>query len=231
VARSAAVACVVGALTALVTFAGCDGNVIRLGNGPCLHAQVPSAEVLWVGDSWQLVPTGAEPHTEVRNLARVAGAIGPSDDYTIKAAAAATMATIAAQYTTEETSATKVKVLIMDGGTWDTITSNTSATVTSVADTFTQLLSTVATDGTVIAVIYFLTPELSGIPGVPELRPLLEQSCASSAVPCYFLDLQRFWTDPSAYNTATNPPVPTQAGASVIGDQIWAIMQANCIAQ
>ena len=53
--------------------------------------------------------------------ARTAGAIGPSDDYVIGAAPATTMAMIASQYAAQEAGATKVKVLIMDGGTWDTI--------------------------------------------------------------------------------------------------------------
>jgi hypothetical protein len=177
----------------------------------------------------------------VRVLARTAGAIGPSDDYTIDAVAAAPMivpstnggpAPIPTQYTSQEASATKVKVLIMDGGTWDTITNNSSTTVTGVAASFQQLLSTVASDGTVTDVIYYLMPELSGnIPGVAALRPLLEQLCTQSAVPCHFLDLQPLWTDPSAYNTAGSPPVPTSSGATVIADAIWSIMQTNCIAQ
>jgi hypothetical protein len=251
--RLGPVALVVGALAALPTVAGCDGKVIRLGagstsldGGSCPHAQVPASQVLWIGDSWQLLPTGAEAHTDVRNLARAAGAIGPNDDYTIAATAAAPMippatkggpTPVPTQYTAQEATATKVKVLIVDGGTWDTITNNNSATVNAVSDNFTQLLSTVASDGTVTAVIYFLMPELSNvsgvvsIPGVAELRPLLEQDCAASTVPCHFIDLQQLWTDPTAYTTSGNPPVPTAAGATVIADAIWSTMQTYCIAQ
>jgi hypothetical protein len=242
-ARSAPVACIVGVLAALAGAAGCDGQMIRLGT--CPHAGVPAGQVVWIGDSWVLVPNG-EPHTGVRDLARAAGAIGPSDEYTIDAVAAAPMvvpstnggpAPIPSQYSQQEASATKVKVLIMDGGTWDTITNNSSATVTDVRDSFEQLLSKVASDGTVTDVIYYLMPELSNIPGVAAIpgvatfRPLLEQVCTQSAVACHFLDLQQIWTDPSAYNTPGSPPVPTDSGATVIADAIWAIMQTNCIAQ
>jgi hypothetical protein len=226
----------IAVLVVLAIAAGCDGERIKLGNGAlvdgaaCPHAQVNANQVLWIGDSWVLVP--GNQHAGVRDLARIARAIGPTDDYTIAAAAATTMAQIAGQYTAQESTATKVKVLIMDGGTWDTINANaSSASVTSVANSFTQLLTTVASDGTVDQIIYYLMPELSGIPGVAELRPLLVQACTQSAVPCHFLDLQSVWAGHTDYATATTPPVPTEAGGTAIADAIWAIMQAKCIAQ
>ena len=116
-------------LLALAAAGACDGKSIHLGNGwpdggSCPHAQVNANEVLWIGDSWILV-TGSQ-HTRVADLARAAGAIGPNDDYVIGAAAASTLATIANQYATREAGATKVKVVIMDGGTWDTILANGS---------------------------------------------------------------------------------------------------------
>jgi|SRR6185437_726761 hypothetical protein len=237
---------IIGGLAAVLAIAGCNGQVIRLGGSadsgaPCAHAQVPANEVLWIGDSWQLVPSGGEAHTDVRNLARAAGAIGPNDDYTIAATAAAPMippatgggpTPVPTQYTLQEATATKVKVLIMDGGTWDTITNGTAtATIDGVASTFTQLLSTVATDGTVTAVIYFLVPELSNVPGVATLHPLLQQACTKSTVPCYFIDLQPIWSGHSDYSTATAPPVPTSAGATAMADAIWATMQTYCVAQ
>ena len=236
-ARLAPVARIAGVLAALATSSGCDGGVIKLGNGQvlvvdgaaCPHAQVNASQVLWIGDSWVLVP--GSQHTGVRDLARAAGAIGPSDDYTIGAVAAATMAQIADQYASQESSATKVKVLIMDGGTWDTLTANgSSASVTSAASTFTELLATVAGDATADQIIYYLMPELPSIPGVAALRPLQQQACAQSTVPCFFLDLQPLWAGHPEY-TATDGILPTDAGANVISDAIWAIMQTNCIAQ
>ena len=148
------VALILAGVTVLPMASGCGGEVIRLGTGPaghdagaCPHAQVPASQVLWIGDVWQLLPAGAEPHTDVRKLARTAGAIGPNDDYTVAAASAAPMippatkggpTPVPSQYTSQEAIA-PVKVLIMDGGTWDTITNSSSATVTGVANTFTQL--------------------------------------------------------------------------------------------
>jgi hypothetical protein len=230
-ARSASVAGVVAVAAILAAAAGCDGKVIRLGNpstpsdgGACPHALVPASRVLWIGDSWQLLPAGQEAHTLVRNMARIAGAIGQNDDYTIKAAPASTIAAIEQQYITQEAATGNVSVVIMDGGTWDTI-NNGSATM--VIQTFTELLSTVASNQTVTDVIYFLMPSV--VPGVDELRAGLEAACASSAVLCHFIDLQSYWS--AGDDTGGGVPVPTAAGATVIADAIWATMQTNCIAQ
>ncbi len=220
-------------MVALAGVAACDGKLIHLGDGrdgACAQARVNATEVLWIGDSWILVPGGQ--HTRVRDSARAAGAIGANDDYTIGAVAASTIAAIADQYAAQEAGATKVKVLIMDGGTWDTILANGSdASVNSVVNTFGQLLAQVANDGTVEHIIYFLTPDLPGIPGVAALRPLLPQACDASTVPCHFIDLTPLWNGHTEYTVPGAIPVPTEAGAIVIADAIWSVMQQSCIAQ
>jgi len=197
------------------------------GSPPCLHGAVAANEVLWIGDSWVLMP-GLQ-HTAVREAARAIGAIGPSEDYVIAAAAGASMAAIANQYVTQESTATKVKILIMDGGTWDTITSGgTADSVNSAAAAFVQLLLRVATDGTVQHIIYFLMPELANIPGVTALRPLFKSACEQSSVPCHFIDLQTRW---SPQYTAPGDTFPNNAGAQVLANEIWTTMQDQCIAQ
>jgi hypothetical protein len=231
--RTAAVGCIVALLLVGSMAAGCGGKVIHLGNGvdggSCAHSGVNANQVLWIGDSWILVP-GSQV-TRVEELAQAAGAIGPNDAYANAAAPATTMSAIADQYDAREAGATKVKVLIMDGGTWDTLVANGSeASVNSAAAAFEQHLAKVASDGTVAHVVYFLPPELPGIPGVAALHPRVQQSCAASAVPCHFLDLQPLWTDPVDY-TASNGILPTEAGAQVLANAIWAVMQDHCIAQ
>ncbi len=232
--RSVVVGCVVSGLLALSTLAGCDGKVIHLGDGidggaACRHAEVSASEVLWIGDSWVLVP-GSQV-TRVRDLARATGAIGPSDDYVNAGAPATNIGAIADQYNAREVGAIKVKVLIMDGGTWETLQANGSAaSVSSAAAGFDQHLAKVASDGSVEHIVYFLPPELPGIPGVAALRPFVRDSCAQSAVPCHFLDLQPPWANHPEY-TASNGILPTEAGARVLADAIWAIMQDHCIAQ
>ena len=231
---------------------GCADHLIRLGTGPsnadaadagqwtdggidsatsdgatpCLRAAVAADEVLWIGDSW--MGPGVQ-ETAVRDQARLSGAIGPNDDYTVTAMPGARMSDIASQYRMQEAMSTKFKVLIMDGGTIDTIaTQGSAASVAAVAMTFNQFLATVATDGTVQQIVYVLMPELPAIYGVAALRPLMQQACATSAIPCYFLDLQMYWAGHPEY---TSGILPSDAGARVIATQLWMIMKNNCIAQ
>lgn len=234
-ARSARVGLAASFLLALTATGACNGKSIHLGNGwtdggPCTATTVNADEVLWIGDSWILV-TGSE-HTRVRDLARAAGAIGPSDDYAIGAVAASSMAAIANQYATREAGATKVKVVIMDGGTWDTILANGSdASVNSSAAAFEQFLAQVAADGTVQHIVYFMVPPIALIPGVDALRPLMQRACAASSVPCHFLDLQPIWSVHPEYTDVNLGFLPTEAGSKAVADVIWAGMQQSCVAQ
>jgi len=226
-------------VVALAAVAACDGKTIHLGNGrdgsACPHAQVAANEVLWIGDSWVLIP--GSQRTRLRDLARRSNAIGQTDDYANAAAPATTMPMIAGQYAAREAGAIKVKVLLMDGGTWETIQASAmggsvSAEVSNAASAFSDLLAQAANDGTVQDVIYFLVPELPSIPGVAMLRPLLQQACAASTVPrCHFLDLQPIWADHSEYTAPGAIPVPTDAGGIAIAEAIWSLMQQRCIAQ
>jgi hypothetical protein len=225
-------------LVALVAVAGCGGKLIHLGDGndggPCLHGQVSAAEIVWIGDSWIFMP--GTQLTRVRDLARTANAIGPNEDYVNASAAATTMSAIAGQYSAREAGATKVKVLLMDGGTWDTIVANmqggsVSTAAMTAATAFDQLLTEIKSDGTVQHIVYYLTPELSGIPGVAILRPLVQASCQQSAVPCHFLDLQPLWAGHPEYTAQPGDTFASDAGGIALGDAIWSIMQQGCIAQ
>jgi hypothetical protein len=224
-------------LVAIAAAAGCNDKVLHLGDGRdgggCPHAQVSAAEVLWIGDSWILMP--GNQRTRVRDNARKAQAIGQTEDYVNAAAPAATMSAIAGQYSTRQAGATKVKVVLMDGGTWDTIVANMTgasipAAAMAAATAFEQFLTQVASDGTVEHIVYFLTPELPGIAGVSLVRPLMQQACAGSSVDCHFLDLQPLWAGHPEY-TAPGDTFASDAGGIALGDAIWAIMQEQCIAQ
>jgi hypothetical protein len=227
----------------------CGAERIRLGDGPlvdagawqadgeasggadeggdCSPKPVLASEVLWIGDTWILIP-GLQ-HTRVHDLAR----LGPNEDYVIMAAPAVDMAHVAQQYRTRESGPTKVKVVLMDGGTWDTIAAQAKGdpigpAIDTAISNFQGFLSEVARDGTVEHIVYFLMPELPGIPGVAMMRPRLQQACAGSTVPCHFLDLQPLWLGHPEYSDGIQS---SEAGARVIADAIWKIMQNNCIAQ
>jgi hypothetical protein len=226
---------------ALLALPGCGGMPIHLGtprdgggdarDSGCAPSQTRGAEILWIGDGWILYP-GIQ-YTRVRDLAREAKAIGPADDFTVKAEAGKTMAEIANQYSAQATSTTKYKVLILDGGTIDTMaTKGASATVTSVVNTFEQLLAQVAGGGSIQHILYFLMPELAAIPGVAALRQPMREACAQSTVPCHFLDLDPIWLGHPEYTlSASGGILPTEAGGIAMADAIWKIMRENCIAQ
>ena len=163
---------VVAVSSVAVGLPGCDDHLIRLGAGPSnpdaadagqgtdagidsatsdgatsctTHAAVAADEVLWIGDSW--MGPGVQ-ETAVLDHARLIGAIGPNDDYTVTAMPGARMSDIASQYYMQEAISTKFKVLIMDGGTIDTIAAQGSdasvaAVVTMQANTFTPSLLTI----------------------------------------------------------------------------------------
>jgi len=218
----------------MVTGPGGDGGAAGTSQ-TCVHAAVSADEVLWIGDSWIQRP--GTQHVRVRDLAREAGAIGPEENYVNLAADASSMATVAKQYDTRESGSTKVKVLLMDGGTWDPIVAQMSggpsavpAAIDKSISTFQQFLLKVASDGTVEHIVYFLVPELPTVPGVATMRPRLQQACAESSVPCHFIDLQPYWAGHPEY-TASDGIQSSEAGAIVIADLIWATMQDNCIAQ
>jgi hypothetical protein len=232
----------------------CAGERVRLGDGPpvevaaagesgagagtggrgdCSLEPALADEVLWIGDTWILIP-GLQ-HTRIRDLARAAGTLGPNDDYVDVAAPSVDMAAVAQQYRTRESGPTKVKVILMDGGTWDPIAAQANGdpigpAIDNAISNFQAFLSEVARDGTVEHIVYFLVPELAAVPGVATMRPRLQQACAESTVPCHFLDLQPLWLGHPEY-TAPDGIQSSVDGARVIADSIWTIMQNNCIAQ
>jgi len=247
----------VGLSWALYSVSGCGGELIRLGDGSagssgrdsvgghaglanagggenCPPTKTPGNQVVWIGDSWPIYPAGAPQYVFVRDQARQSGALDQADDYVNLATAAASMDAVANQYKTRESGATKVKVLIMDGGTWDTVAAQMMGT--SVPDAaagaelrFQQFLSDVASDGTVEHIVYFLVPPLLMIPGVDSMRPVLEAACEKHPG-CHFIDLKDAWAAHPEY-TGPSGIQPSNAGATEIGNLIWATMQANCIAQ
>jgi hypothetical protein len=197
----------------------------------CPHRQVLANEVLWIGDSWITIP--GTQHRRVRELALMADTIDDGEAYDNLAAAASGMAAVAKQYDTRQSGSPKVKVLLMDGGTWDPIVAPAGSVSTAIdtsVSTFQQFLAKVASDGTVEQIVYFLVPELPTVPGVATMRPRLQHACADSSMPCHFIDLQPYWLGHPEF-TAADGIQASEAGAIVIADLIWATMQDHCIAQ
>jgi hypothetical protein len=202
--------------------------------GECPHGQVLQDELLWIGDSWVESPDTQRWY--IRDRERELGNLGASEDYESRAAAAASMKAVAKQYADREAepSRPKLKVLLMDGATWDPLDAQTRGTsiddaaTAAIAD-FRQFLADVATDGTVEHIVYFLVPPLAPIPKVEDMQPDLEAACNESEVPCHFLYLKEAWTGHPEFTQMALQASP--AGGTKIGEEIWKIMQAECIAQ
>jgi uncharacterized protein YndB with AHSA1/START domain len=63
------------------------------------------------------------------------------------------------------------------------------------------------------------------------LRPLIEDACEKSPVPCHFLDLRPVFEGRYDEFVQADGLNPTAAGSQATADAIWAILQELCIAQ
>jgi hypothetical protein len=213
--------------------AGTGGSAGNAGGGGCQKGQVEGNEVLWIGDSWIQIP--GSQYTIVRDLARDAGALASSESYVNRAVSGSPITTIINQYTTYQAGSTKVKVLVMDGGGIDVMQQGkTQASVTGVVNKVKDHFAKVATDGTTQHIIYYTYPQLPATgPGQdvgPMLQPGLQAACEASSVPCHYLYLEPLFAGHPEY-IGGDSLHPSDAGARVIANAIWKIMQDNCIAQ
>lgn len=207
------------------------------GSTGCAHGQVAANEVLWIGDNWLQMPNGSTAvPTVVRDLARGAETIGPTEAYADRSISGQGIASIVFEYTKAPQG---FKVLLMDGGCVDLqhgtqLDGGTDIAVETVSGKFQELLVRAAAVGSMQHIVFVLIPEAPGVPGIgpglTALRPLLQQSCATSQVPCHFIDLQPLFAGrmSSLLSDLVNPNAD---GARVIGQAIWKVMQDNCIAQ
>jgi hypothetical protein len=202
-------------------------------SGECVKGVVQPAEVLWIGDSWIEIP--GTQHTSVRDLARAAGALGPNENYAKSSQSGTPINGIINQYNSYQSGATKVKVLLMDGGGIDVMQGGkTEGSVNGVVDAFEGHLAKVASDGTVEHIIYFLYSQLPASGPGRDVGPLLEPgmraACAASTVPCYFIYAEELFAGHPEY-VGGDALHPSNSGGEVIGNAIWEIMVENCIAQ
>jgi hypothetical protein len=136
--------------------------------------------------------------------------------------------------TTEWPAATQggaVKVVIMDGGGIDAMSSSCS----SCPGDFTTLLGKMTTAG-VQDVIYTRYPEPGNPPGsnatlkgnLDILMPKMQTVCEGTTAPkCHWVDLRPVWVN----GDTSDGLHPTQSGGNHVGDAIWAEMVKDCIAQ
>jgi hypothetical protein len=197
--------------------------------------------VLLLGDSFFAL--SHELSADLEALAQSAGALSANQHYRDNSNLTANALSlggrgIATQFADGIASA-PVKVVIMNGGgadvslgTCDTVDA-TCPVIAAAATAAEDLLSTMASAG-VQHVVYAFYPNPVD-PGVQAkmdaLRPLIQGACASSPVPCHWLDLRTpFATHYSEY-ILPDGLNPTPAGSQASAAAIWQTMQQSCIAQ
>ena len=206
------------------------GSTGGASSGACQKGQVTPSEVVFMGESfYAIAPQYNE--TRVESDAQAAGSLAAGAKYRNVAVSGQTMNYIA---TTEWTAATQggtVKVVIMDGGGIDCMSSSCS---TCPGD-FTTLLGKMATAG-VQDVIYTRYPEPGNPPGsnttlkgnLDILMPKMQTVCEGTTSPrCHWVDLRPVWVN----GDTSDGLHPTQSGGDHVGDAIWAEMVKDCIAQ
>ena len=196
----------------------------------CQKGVIKPGEVVFMGESFYAIAPQYN-QTRVEADARTAGSLATGAKYRNVAVSGQTMNYVLVTEWPAATQGGAVKVVIMDGGGIDCMTSSCS---TCPGD-FTTLLGKMATAG-VQDVIYTRYPEPGAPPGsnatlkgnLDILMPKMQAVCAATTSPrCHWLDLRPVWVT----GDTTDGLHPTQSGGNHVGDAIWGEMVKDCIAQ
>jgi hypothetical protein len=207
----------------------------------CVSGAVTANEVLIIGDTF--FATSHQITAFLEDEARSAGVLQTGERYRdhsrlVNNALALSSYGILDQYQTAAADA-EVEVVIMNGGgadallgSCDTIDSSCPV-LTAAAQALDDLLRTMAEDG-VTGVVFasYPDPQPAAVrEKMDALRPLLQASCANSPIPCTFLDLRDTFANNYAEFVQADGMNPTAAGSEATAAAIWAVLQANCLAQ
>lgn len=221
--------------------AGGSGDAGAAGSRACVTGQVPASGVLFIGDSFFALTH--QISADVITLARAAGVLGSAEQYrdasSLSDNALALGGTgIADQYSGAAATA-PVKVVVMNGGGTDLLLGSCPSIdsqcplLVAAADAAKALFSQMATDG-VQHLVYAYYPDPldeNTQAKVDALRPLIEDACQNSPVPCHWLDLRPTFVGNEAAYTAPDGLNPSAVGSQASAAAIWATMQQSCIAQ
>jgi hypothetical protein len=239
-------ACRAGSLTSIDggaggSGAGSGGTGASGAAGACTTGQVSGNQVLLIGDSF--FASSHQITAYLEQLSRDAGVLAVGERYrdnsNITANALALVGHgIAAQYESGAAEA-EVKAVIMNGGGADVFLGSCTtvdASCAAIADAATaaqDLLAKMAA-GDVLAVVYAFYPDPvddTVRAKMDILRPLIEKACATSPVPCRWLDLRPTFAGHYADYVMADGLNPTAVGSQASAGAIWATMQEYCIAQ
>jgi hypothetical protein len=221
----------------------CQQGVCRAGEPRCADDGVVANEVLVIGDSFFAASHQITAYLE--DQARNAGAIGAGERYRdnsrlVGNALALTGNGIADQYTSAHDDDGDIRVVIMNGGGADVLLGSCEVAdaecplLVDAAEAAAGLLSRMASDGVAqVVYVYYPDPQRDEVrERIDALRPLIQDACETSPVPCQFLDLRPVFDGHYAeYIVQADGLNPTAEGSQATAAAIWATMQELCIAQ
>lgn len=210
--------------------------------GPACESSTTSPnEVLIIGDSFFAKTHQITAYLE--DLARTHGSLPEGERYRDSSRTVANTLSvggngIADQYAAAFADA-PVRVVIMNGGgadallaQCDPIDSNCPELVNA-AMAAESLLATMASDGVtdVVYAYYPTTTEAALSAKLDALQPLIEAVCANATLDCHWIDLDPTFNGHAETYLAADGSLPTSAGSQVSAQEIWRVMQSDCIAQ
>ncbi len=213
--------------------------------GQCPTGEVDANEVLLIGDSFFAVNHQIAGALEA--LARTAGVLSATDRYRDNSQLGTNTLALAGEGLADQFSSAideaPVKVVIMTGGGADALgllgagtcepVGDNCPAVVQIVEAAQRLLSQMADNGvTNVVYVFYPDPQDDGIREIIDvLRPLLQAVCETSSAACHWVDLRpRFEGNYDEFVTEGGLN-PTEQGAQAAAEEIWALMQTQCIAQ
>ena len=220
----------------------CEAGACRAPSAvACADDGVTANETLLIGDSF--FASSHQITAYLEDLARGSGALAVGERYRdgsrlMGNALALGGNGIADQYALAREEA-PAKVVIMNGGGADVLVGSCAelspecALIADAAVAARALLGRMAEDG-VLRVVYVFYPDpldAAVRERMDVLRPLVQETCAASPVPCRFLDLRPVFEGRYGEYVRSDGLNPTSPGSEATARAVWAIMQQFCIGQ
>jgi hypothetical protein len=216
------------------------GPTLEPASRSCMPSNIAASDVLVLGDVLIELSIYVD---ELEEHMIAAGSLSDGAHYRVNAQASSSLlATGALSFDEQYTSARAdgvPRVIIMDGGATDVLNDNCAGMLTpdcpAARDAVRgaeRLFERFAGDGVEQLVYFFYgdpvdNPSLKD--GIDLLRPLLQNACGRSPVPCHWLDLRPVFAEHPEY-VGVDGLVFTDAGAAAAAQGTFDLMQARCIA-
>jgi hypothetical protein len=216
------------------------GSMLEAANRSCTPSNVAASDVLVLGDVLIELSSYVD---ELEQRMTTAGSLADGAHYRVNAQAASSLlATGASSFDAQYAGARAEgvpRVIIMNGGATDVLNDDCADMLTpdcpAARDAVLgaeRLFQRFAADGVEQLVYFFYGDPIDNASlkdGIDLLRPLLQNACGRSPVPCHWLDLRSAFATHPEY-VGVDGLVFTDAGAAAAAQGTFELMQTRCIA-